>query len=217
MARLTDDPSPALVRITRNGRAEKDDPMLHARQVLSATLVVAAIAVTAFAATPQVGASDKSIQPGGRFPAVTARNLERRAYRLPAELEGKYNVVVIAYRRQQQADVNTWMPFLNALEAQDKRVRWYELPTISGTTGFFMGWMIDRGMRRGIPDIDQRRRTITLYLDKTIFRRALRLPQSNGVIHVLLIDKAGRVLYRADGPYTPVAAGALRDRLKALR
>lgn len=108
------------------------------------------------------------------------------------------------------------MPFLNALEAQDKRIRWCELPTISRTTGLFMGWMIDRGMRRGLPDVAQRRRAITLYLDKAAFRTALRLPQSNDSIHILLIDRGGRVLYRADGPCAPIAGAALRERLGTL-
>jgi hypothetical protein len=151
------------------------------------------------------------------FPTVRAESLERQPYELPKGLDGRFNVVVIAYRRPQQADVDTWMPYLNALEARDPRVRWWELPTISETTGLFIGWWIDGGMRAGIPDRAQRARTITLYLDKARFRASLRLPDSDATIHTLLIDKEGRVLWRFDGPFTAAAGAALDARLKSLR
>ena len=161
-------------------------------------------------------AAPAAAQDGPRFPAVTAENLESRRFVLPRELEGAYNIVVIAYERRQQADVDTWMPFLNALEKEDRRVRWYELPTIPKMTGVFIGWWIDSGMRRGIPDVSQRERTITLYLDKSEFRRALGLPDSDRSIHTLLIDREGRVLWRFDGRYDPAAAQSLRAKLAQL-
>jgi hypothetical protein len=50
-----------------------------------------------------------------RFPAVTGRSLEHRTFKLPADFEGERNLVLVAFKRAQQADVDSWMPFLRPL------------------------------------------------------------------------------------------------------
>jgi hypothetical protein len=57
-------------------------------------------------------------------------------------------------------------------------------------------------MRAGIHDRTAREQTITLYVDKEEFRRALELPHEQN-IYALLVDRSGRVLWRADGLATP--------------
>lgn len=150
------------------------------------------------------------------FPPLAADTLSRERVSLPGGLAGRYNLVVVAYRRQQQADVDTWMPTLNALEQADPRLRWYELPTIGRFTGVFVSWWLDDAMRSGIPDLRQRARTITLYVDKDWFRGRLGLPQTEDAIHLLLLDKAGRVLWRHAGRFDETAAADLRKRLATL-
>ncbi len=59
---------------------------------------------------------------------------------------------------------------------------------------------IDGGMRRGIPDAAVRASTITLYIDKTPLREALRLRDEDR-IYVLLVDRKGRVFWRAEGRF----------------
>jgi hypothetical protein len=151
-----------------------------------------------------------SAHAAGMFPPVTAANLEKRNYRLPEEFEGKLNILVIAYKREQQDLVDSWFPAFQRIEQNDRSVRYYELPVISRVTGFFMGWMIDRGMRRGIPSKDKRARIITLYVDKDAFKTALNLPTSEDTIYILLVDRRGRVLWRGDGSYSDVTAASLR-------
>ncbi len=72
----------------------------------------------------------------------------------------------------------------------------------------FNQWMIDSGMRGGIPDPATRARTITLYLDKQRFRQALGLPDEDH-IYLLLIDQDGRVYCQSHGPYSPEKAASL--------
>ena len=69
-------------------------------------------------------------------------------------------------------------------------------------------------MRRGIPDPAVRAATITLYIDKAPFKRALRISDEDR-IHVLLVDRDGRVHWRAEGPFDPAAAEQLVERLSA--
>ena len=135
------------------------------------------------------------------FPAVTGSNLQREKRNLPEDLEGELNLVLIAFQQWQQAQVNTWIPFVRQLEETHSGVRYYELPTIQ-RRNVLARTFINEGMRAGIPDPVARERTITLYLDKDAFREALQLPNEDD-IYVLLLDRQGRVVWRAEGDFTP--------------
>jgi hypothetical protein len=135
------------------------------------------------------------------FPSVTGSNLQREKRNLPEDLEGELNLVLIAFQQWHQTQVNTWIPFARQLEETHSGVRYYELPTIQ-RRNVLARTFINEGMRAGIPDPVARERTITLYLDKHAFREALQLPSEDD-IYVLLLDRQGRVLWRAEGAFTP--------------
>ena len=141
------------------------------------------------------------------FPTVRAWNLNRRALQLPADFEGERNLVVVAFQRDQQALVDSWQPAIDELLERYPELRFYELPTIYRGNPVFRAWL-DGAMRFGIPDSQARERTITLYLDKPAFRAALGLPHEE-TIYLLLLDRAGQVLWRGEGAYTPGVADEL--------
>lgn len=141
------------------------------------------------------------------FPRVEGENLEGRHFVLPQDFEGAVNLVAIAFARHQQEDVDGWMPFLRTLARGRRGVRVYELPTL-GRRYRLMRPMIDRGMRGGIPDPAVRAATITLYIDKTPFRRALGISGEER-IQVLVVGRDGRVYGRAEGTYSPEAGAEL--------
>lgn len=143
----------------------------------------------------------------GRFPTVEGRNLEGERFRLPSHFAGALNVVLVAFQREQQADVDSWMPFLKTLGERRGDLRVYELPTL-GRRYRLMQPFIDGGMRRGIPDRAVRAATITLYIDKARFRESLRLGAEDR-IYVLLVDQQGRVFWRAEGRFDERAGGEL--------
>jgi hypothetical protein len=135
-----------------------------------------------------------------QFPAVTGSNLQRKKLILPQDFQGELNLVLIAFQQWQQARVDTWILFAKQLEETHPTMRYYELPTIQRLYGLARTF-INEGMRAGIPDPVARERTITLYLDKRAFQEALQLPGEDD-IHVLLLDRQGRVLWRAEGAFT---------------
>lgn len=142
----------------------------------------------------------------GRFPAESGENLNGKRFDLPRDFEGRLNLVVVAFQRQQQRDVDGWMPFLKTLAKDRDDLRIYELPTL-GRRYRIMRPIIDGGMRGGIPDTKVRATTITLYIDKTPFRRALQLPDEDQ-IYVLAVDREGKVHARAAGLLTPESGAA---------
>jgi hypothetical protein len=136
-----------------------------------------------------------------QFPTVSGSNLKRRKLTLPQDLQGEQNLVLIAFQQWQQAQIDTWIPFARQLEEAYPAVRYYELPTIQRLNTLARTF-INEGMRAGIPDVVARERTITLYLDKKAFREALQLPDEDN-IYALLLDRQGRILWRAEGSFTP--------------
>jgi hypothetical protein len=148
-----------------------------------------------------------------QFPNVTASNLHGHSFALPGDFEAAHNVVVIAFTQYQQYDVNTWLPFLSDLK-HVYPIHAYELPTIRRGNPAFR-FMIDYYMTNGITDPEVRATTITLYVDVAAFMRALGLP-TNGRIYTLLVDRAGEVVWRADGMFRPEKGRALADRLATL-
>ena len=131
------------------------------------------------------------------FPEVEGSNLQGKGFELPGDFEGDLNLVLIAFKREQQELVDTWLPFARTLEERFEGFRYYELPTIYKANAAYR-WMINNGMRMGIKDPKARAATITLFLDKEKFRKALRIPHE-GTIYALLVDKSGRVVWRVDG------------------
>ena len=135
-----------------------------------------------------------------KFPGVTGSNLQRQKLKLPQDFQGELNLVLIAFQQWQQTQVDTWIPFARQLEETHSAVRYYELPTIQ-RLNVLARTFINEGMRAGIPDPVARERTITLYLDKKTFREALQLSREDD-IYVLLLDRQGQVLWRAEGAFT---------------
>jgi hypothetical protein len=142
----------------------------------------------------------------GVFPKLTASNLENQTLSLPADFAGERNLLLIAFQREQQQNVDTWLHQMKRFESCPG-FHYYELPTIDRLNPFFR-WFINSGMRRGIPDHNARARTITLYLDKPSFRKALILVDENR-IYAILVDRSGRVLWRAEGDFDEAKAASL--------
>jgi hypothetical protein len=146
------------------------------------------------------------------FPTVKAENLEGRALTLPEDLEGAYNALFIAFQRGQQTDIDSWIPLVKQLVKEYPALAYYELPTIDRGNPLFR-WWVNAGMRMGIPDKKAREVTITLYLEKQAFRKALALPDEER-IYVLLVNRKGEVYWRAEGPWTEEKGQDLRRALE---
>lgn len=157
------------------------------------------------------GALDAPADTLGRFPKIEGTNLEGRRFVLPGDFEGTLNVVMVAFKREQQRDVDTWLPFLKTLAGSRRDLRVYEIPTL-GRRYRVMRSFIDGGMRSGIPDKAVREATITLYIDKSPFRDALKIATEDR-IHILLVDRQGVVHWHAEGPFDATTGARLEARI----
>jgi ATP10 protein len=125
------------------------------------------------------------------FPNVRGKNLLKRELNLPQDFNGDLNLVFIAFKRNQQPAIDTWIPEVKKLLSKFPKTRYYEVPTIKKFPGFVQSF-INGGMRRGIPDQDSREATVTLYLDKKNFLGTLGITDEKK-IYVVLVDRKGKI------------------------
>ena len=149
-------------------------------------------------------------QPGELSP-LSGRSLDGRAYELPGDLAKPYNLLVVAFRREQQAVIDRWLPWLTELEQGRDDIAVYELPVLSSTYSPAR-WFIDGGMTRGIPDPAARARTITVYTDVEKVVENLGLAGTD-TIAVHVVERGGRILARELGGFEQEKADRLATSL----
>jgi hypothetical protein len=147
-----------------------------------------------------------------KLPYVSGSNLLRQRVDLPADLRGELNLLFIAFHQWQQMEVNSWVPSVRKLEQIQSGFRYYELPIIERRNVLAQKF-INEGMRAGIPDPATRERTITLYIDKQAFMRALNMPDEDHIC-VVLTDQVGNVLWRARGENTKENSLSLQNSIE---
>ncbi|MBD3191264.1 MAG: hypothetical protein GF308_11500 [Candidatus Heimdallarchaeota archaeon] len=146
------------------------------------------------------------------FPEIEGSNLEGQKYCLPNDLEGELNLVIIPFQRYQQYLVNEWGNYLTELVKKYPNLEFYEIPTLA--RGYkLVRFMIDGGMRAGIPNKRTRERTITLYTNKGKFKEQLEI-DSEDTIYLFLITKKGKILWREEGNITNEKTKDLESVLK---
>jgi ATP10 protein len=147
-----------------------------------------------------------------KFPSVKATSLTNRSYLLPRDLDGELNVVIVAFKQWQQDWVDTWVPSLQRLAYEHPALRVYEMPAMSRFNSLYR-FMIDNGMRAGIPDKAVRAATLCAYIDLAPFRQALQLPTDDS-IYLFLLDRSGEILWRGQGAFDQTQFGELAARVK---
>jgi hypothetical protein len=145
------------------------------------------------------------------FPTVTGKNLDGKTIALPKDFTAPASIVYIAFVRDQQAQVDSWKPFVAETLRRHPTIGEYEVPTLSKGNALFR-MFIDGGMRRGIPSTDARAHTVTLYIDKSPFEASLDI-KSESAISVLLVQPDGTILWRATGAYDAAKNAGLEGAL----
>jgi hypothetical protein len=75
------------------------------------------------------------------FPRVHGAKLERRPLTFTDDFEGKYNLVLIAFKREQQFEIDIWIPAAKCLIHDHPDFRYYDRPTISRGVPLAGDWM----------------------------------------------------------------------------
>lgn len=143
------------------------------------------------------------------FPHLTAYSLNKARLNLPQDFAGQLDLLLISFRPDQQKQINTWMPVAQALQHTNFDFRWYQLP-VSDRENFIFRWWDSSSLRSDDTDPETWPWIVPIYVDTNSFRHSLQIP-TNKQVTVLLVNKQGSVLWRAEGAMTPEK----RDSLKA--
>lgn len=145
------------------------------------------------------------------FPQLQARNLQGLEVELPSGFVGDRNLVVIAFRRDHQSQVDSWVPWFEEHAATDPGLRFYEIPTI-GRVWAPVRNFIDGGMASAIREPVILQRTLTVYGDVNRVTRPLGI-EDRSAVAVLLVASSGNMLWIGSGGFTEPLGLELEQKL----
>jgi hypothetical protein len=144
----------------------------------------------------------------GKIPAMTGIDLLGEDRPIPDSFKGELNIVTFAFEREQQANVDTWIPSAEALVDEIDGLDFYEIPLIYEMNPVMRGW-VNNGMRSGIPGERARERTITVYTDRDEFLNMMDM--TTETIYTLLVNREGSILWREEGDMTDEKLASLKQ------
>jgi len=137
------------------------------------------------------------------LPNVTAYALDKNKITLPADFSAPLNLLILSFQRDQQSVVDGWVKVMPQAGAMQTWI----LPIAPRANGLYR-WWLNSSLRGSLSPSQPRRYTVPLYVNKTQFLGALQV-HSEGEIALLLTDKTGHVVWRAEGPVTDSKRAAL--------
>jgi hypothetical protein len=157
-------------------------------------ILAAALGLTAF------GSAHAQI-----LPPIKAATLNKQPISWPAGLPAARTILMIAFDRKQQSQIDGWVVGLQLKAANAPS--WFEVPLIKNP-GRLVRTFIDSGMRRGIPITADRAHVVTVYGDKKRLMAAMGI-SNEAVIHIIVVERSGRIVQRASGAFNPASAGPI--------
>lgn len=136
--------------------------------------------------------------PVGTLPSVESTTVTGQPFVVPTDFTADWNIVLLAFTREQQAEVDTWAELGVELEQRIANVRYYEIPVLPEMEPA-MRKRVNMGMRIGLASNDVRTRAVTLFLEREPFLEPIGI-ESTETAHVLFVDREGQVYLRRAGP-----------------
>lgn len=146
----------------------------------------------------------------GRLPALTVKRLDQQRVVLPQGLPAERTLALVAFDSGQRDEVRSWIHGLRL--DQDPSISWFKMPVLNDPgTEQARSEIESILLARHAQDIDPSR-LVPVFTDRDAFIRAAGL---TGTRHawVLVLDRDGKVLARAEGRFDQDKAQALRETL----
>jgi hypothetical protein len=170
---------------------------------LSWLAAVSAALVLAFAAPDETNVM-------GRLPTITAKRLDQQPVVLPNELPAERTLALVAYTRHQRGEIESWIHGLRL--DQDATIPWFRMSVLNDPGDEGARSEIEKRLLARHPAEADRSRLVPVFTNREAFVRAAGL---SGAEHasVLVLDRDGKVLARAEGQYDEDKGQALRETL----
>lgn len=135
--------------------------------------------------------TNKKLTIGDSFPTIKGKLLSSKKISIPDHCKGKVSVIIIAFKRETQTQVNTWTQPLMKEFGMHEDFRFIEIPMISS----FFNWMsgyIDNGMRKGIVP-SMHKNVMTYYGPLNSYYKYFDV-NNKKLCYVFLLDRNGNIL-----------------------
>jgi len=133
---------------------------------------------------------------GTQFPELRGKTLSGKEMVFPGSVEGFVTFLALAFERQAQAQVDSWVePFAHAFGGA-KWCAFFEVPMLAGGWKLLAGY-IDGGMRGGIP-ADRHDHVVSYYGKLGFYTGALRM-NGRSLCHCFLLDRKGIIRWTGKG------------------
>ncbi|WP_461631550.1 hypothetical protein [Labilibaculum euxinus] len=153
------------------------------------------------------------LKSGDLFPEIKGELLSSKMVTLPDHCKGKVSVLIIAFKRGTQAQVDTWTkPLMKEFSIRND-FRFIEVPMISN----FYSWLshyIDNGMRGGIAK-PMHKNVMTYYGPLDSYYDYFDV-QDKKLCYLFLLDKEGRIQFLTKGEAKPEELSVLLQKIKIL-
>lgn len=143
---------------------------------------------------------------------ATGENILEQTVALPGALDADRSVVMMAFKRRHQADSELCYPLLSSAAAEVDTVPWELLMLPTAMPGFARGLM-RRGLVGSTAAGPRQERKLMVFGDVGEARELLGIPDDEQV-QVMVVDRAGQVLWRQAGPCTTQLHTDLRAALR---
>ena len=147
----------------------------------------------------------------GRLPTIATKRLDQQAMVLPGQLPAERSLALVAYTKHQRDEVHSWIRGMQ-LESEPN-IAWFRLSVINDPGSESARSVVEQKLLERHPRQTDRSRLVPVFTNREAFARAAGV---SGTEHaaVLVVDRDGHVLARAEGPYDPAKAQALRETLR---
>lgn len=142
----------------------------------------------------------------GHFPSVSGKDLNNTSWTAPAGFPGERTLVVVGFEEEQQVGIDSWFEGMK-VRKPSSGISWIEMPLINNP-GMVMRWIINTGMRGGIPSKEVRAHVWTAYTNKKAFMEACGMAVPKNV-YALVVDRSGKILAMESGNYSKRGAAVL--------
>ena len=145
----------------------------------------------------------------GKLPSFTAKRMHDQApIVLPQQLPSARTLAVVVFKNAQQDEAQAWIDGLRL--NHDPSIAWVRIPVFSHHNDESQRRSKEALLLARYPREDDRARIMSVVTDKDAFVRATGLTSTDHV-SLLVLDRSGNVLAKAQGPYDEGKAQALRQ------
>ena len=158
-----------------------------------------------------IGAGDVTkfeVTSSAQWPQMSGTTLLGEDFILPDQFESDLNLVVIGFKRRHQEDINTWIDAYANSDLKEKNIGFYEVPVVYEME-FSQRFFLNNAMKFGVPDEDQKRRTVTVFLDRSKFLKTMNMDED--LIYALLVQKDGTILWMTNGVVSEQSMNGLKE------